>query len=58
VVEPGPDRPAHVAKYANLLTAAMWPILAPQIQHNRKAIFRRPWIDPTTPPPPAGIADR
>lgn len=32
------------AKYANLLTAAMWPILVPQIQHNWKAIFRQPWI--------------
>jgi hypothetical protein len=30
----------------------------PQIQHNWKAIFRQPWIDPTKPPPPTRIADR
>lgn len=33
------------AKYANLLTAAMWPILVPAIQHNWKAIFAEPWIE-------------
>jgi hypothetical protein len=32
------------AKYANLLTAAMWPILVPAIQHDWKAIFRQRWI--------------
>jgi hypothetical protein len=32
------------AKYANLLTAAVWPILVPAIQHNWKAIFTQPWI--------------
>ena len=32
------------AKYANLLTAAMWPILVPVLQHDWQAIFRQRWI--------------
>jgi hypothetical protein len=32
------------AKYANLLTAATWPILVPVLQHDWQAIFRQRWI--------------
>jgi hypothetical protein len=32
-------------KYANVLTAGSYAFLEPVIQHDWKAIFRRPWIE-------------
>jgi hypothetical protein len=39
------------AKYGNLLTASVYPILVPTIQHNWLAVFQRPWMPKGWQPP-------
>jgi hypothetical protein len=40
------------AKYGNLLTASVYPILVPAIQHPWLAVFRQPWMPEGWEPPP------
>lgn len=39
------------AKYGNLLTASVYPILVPAIQHDWLAVFQRPWMSMGWQPP-------
>ena len=39
------------AKYGNLLTASIYPILVPTIQHDWLAVFRQPWMPAGWEPP-------
>jgi hypothetical protein len=36
------------ARYSSLFTAAGYVTLVPVIQHDWKAVFREPWIKPST----------